>query len=171
MYSFRTIKYSLLGFFSWAVLSFSCTNVEKLDTSAIKENMGAYKIQKVTEAEIQSSLSRLGNGVAKVVYMADCKAREEAIDSLEANFELELNAVKPNSFKSAFEKESQILKALAYELNQGKSFDPTPQKLTEEVYGYYFSFKEHDECLSEKEEPLIWRMQVSKTKLIQALSK
>lgn len=115
------------------LVAISCTsNVEKLDTAAVKAKMGEYKIRKVSETDIMASLNKLGTRSLKALQSKGCQ-----LDSLEPETARYLKLVS-FSEGSEFEKEAGVLEALQYSMENGQTVEPTPQKLNDTLYAYYF---------------------------------
>ncbi|WP_304237205.1 hypothetical protein [Jiulongibacter sediminis] len=134
----------------------SCnSNVEKIDTSAVKAKMGEYKIKKVSEADIMASLNKMGTKSVNTLQETGCQ-----IDSLEPEI---ARYLKPISFsdESQFEKEEGVLQALQYSVENGQTVEPTPQKLNDTLYAYYFLL----DCDSLK----AFKVEVSKGDLIRSM--
>ncbi|MGR3811143.1 hypothetical protein [Jiulongibacter sp. NS-SX5] len=138
------------------ILGISCTsNVEKIDTSAVKAKMGDYKIQKVTEAQIMGALNKAGSKVYQSLTK-DCDA-----NALELPNYVNLRRIEQGE-SSSIEKEEGIFQALDYSLGNGELIDPTPQKLNDTLYAYYFTVN----CDSVK----AYKVQVSKRELIRSMA-
>lgn len=134
----------------------SCTsNVEKLDTAAVKAKMGEYKIKKVSEADIMTSLNKLGTQTVNALQNKGCQ-----IDSLQPETARYLKRIS-FTVNSQLEKEQGILQALQYSIENNQTVEPTPQKLNDTLYAYYFLLN----CDSLK----AFKVQVSKGDLIRSM--
>ncbi len=102
-----------------------------------------------------ASLNKMGTKSVNTLQETGCQ-----IDSLEPEI---ARYLKPISFsdESQFEKEEGVLQALQYSVENGQTVEPTPQKLNDTLYAYYFLL----DCDSLK----AFKVEVSKGDLIRSM--
>ena len=146
----------------WA---FGCSNVERLDTTAVKEVMESHEIKKITEADIMAALDRMGLKVASAIDSVDCASRNSFAGSLADSGSFVLEKVKAEGYSSEFPKDQQMVEALAFEVEQGKAVNPTPQKLNERLFSFYFTAG----CASDPSGLELWKMTIDRPAIIQSM--
>lgn len=150
--NFNAVK---LTIFCSIVFLTSCNNMERLDTTNLKEQVEAHKIKKIAESDILLFLNKKGNEISKQLK---CE------DSLKTSEGYQLESLDPFTFKTEFEKEKQVLEALQYTSENMKDFQAIPQKLTETDYAFYFVTP----C-GENSKPVIFRALFKKSDLIKMM--
>ncbi|UBM57371.1 hypothetical protein LAG90_11130 [Marinilongibacter aquaticus] len=146
-------------------VAFSCSHVERVDTTGVKAKMGEYKIKRVSESDIVERMTSLSNALYAAKIMSDCAEGQTIVDSLSELPELTLEKLDPSNYTATNEKEEEVLEALEYALQQNEPVEPTPQKLNEEAYAYYFTISDSP-CDSLANEG-VWKLTVNKAQLIQ----
>lgn len=160
----KLIKYVLVCVFFQLL---SCGNMERLDTSQLKEEMKTHKIKKVSEAEILSTLNENGTRVAKLLNISDCDLQKSRLDSLVSVPNFKIEAIEPESYRATTDLEKQLMEALQFSLEGKTKFEPTPQKLSDSEYAFYFS-NEPFNC-PESNKPF-WKITYQKDRLIQSMN-
>jgi hypothetical protein len=133
----------------------SCNNMERLDTTNLKEQVEAHKIKRIAESDVLLFLNKKGTEIAKKL---------KCTDSLEIHKGYQLNPINPLTFKTKFEKEKQILEALQFASEDAANFQAIPQRLTETDYAFYFV-----SLCGEDNTPIIFRALFKKSELIRMM--
>jgi hypothetical protein len=119
----------IIGLF---LTQFSCSNVERLDTTEVKEEMEGYKIKRISPAQIMEQVEILGSGIAVTLTKDFEKQMKEAsqarteeicqlknmqvIDSVSKKYNLKVRLLgQPDigSNNSLYLKEKEVLEAYA----------------------------------------------------------
>lgn len=119
----------ILGLF---LTQFGCSNVERLDTTEVKEEMEGYKIKRISPARIMEQVEILGSGIAVTLTKDFEKQMKEAsqarieeicqlknmqvIDSVSKKYNLKIRLLgQPDigSNNSLYSKEKEVLEAYA----------------------------------------------------------
>lgn len=119
----------IIGLF---LTQFNCSNVERLDTTEVKEEMEGYKIKRISPAQIMEQVEILGSGIAGTLTKDFEKQMKEAsqarteeicqlknmqvIDSVSKKYNLKVRLLgQPDigSNNSLYPKEKEVLEAYA----------------------------------------------------------
>jgi hypothetical protein len=131
----------------------------------VKEVMESHEIKKITEADIMSALDRMGLKVASEIDSVNCDARDSYARSMADSGKFTLEKVNAEGYASEFPKDRQMVEALAYEVEQGKAVNPTPQKLNDRLFAFYFTA----DCASEKSGLELWKLTIDRPTIIQSM--
>jgi hypothetical protein len=125
------------------LVNFSCSNIEKLDTGAVKKKMNNYKIKKILEVDIIKQTETLGdNLVAKINNAApqeNC-IPEIGADSLSKIYFLSLENIEELKTKSTG-KLAELLDAYQYALNNQQDISNNIQKINDTSFLFTFKLK------------------------------
>lgn len=95
----------------------------------------------------------------------NCSERNLFADSLKQSAKIRLEGIDPAGYTSVIAKDQQMVEAFSFELQNGRSVDPTPQKLNDSLYAFYF-----DMICAEKDSTLeLWKVVIDKASLIQGM--
>lgn len=168
----------------------SCSNVERVDTKAMKKHMSDYKIKKIKQEDIVLQVEKLGSEFSLEIIdslkteIVDKKkpCRDILIDKqkeFSANNFGEFSLVslaEMQSNMSYLPKEKQVLEAYQYSFEKNERFDSNIQAISDTTYLYTFpipkSSKIAKNCfLNDKTEYAVLAIKMSKNKIIQSLYK
>ncbi len=144
---------------------FGCSNVERLDTTAVKEVMESHEIKKITEADIMTALDKKGLQLAAKVDSVACGTRRAYVKSLTETEKFGLEEVNPKAYTSVFDKDQQMVEALLYELENQHAVAPTPQKLNDSLFAFYFTTL----CVGKDTLTELWKLTIDRSTLIQGM--
>jgi hypothetical protein len=144
----------------------ACTNVDRLDTAAVKSAIESHKIKKITEAELMTALTAMGDEVVEELEGIPCGARRSYADSVGKPDGFTISQIDAESYSGNVEKDRLMVEALWFELSSGKAIGPTPQKLNDSLFAYYFTTPCNDEIAPVQ----LWKLMVGRAALIQGMN-
>lgn len=125
----------------------NCTNVEKVDTTSVKEHLGDYKIKKISPEEIIAQAEKSG-GDSKVIIEKQLND-EDLVKRSACDFGLfpvadSLNTLSPGSVKMVrieelkggifHPKEKEVLEAYQYSFEKDEASGTNIQQLNDTLY-------------------------------------
>lgn len=174
--------------FFCALNMFSCSNVERLDTKAMKKYMSDYKIKKIKQEDIMAQVEKLGESVSQPVLESlkkdinndknNCQtAFVNAQKLVEKQVKGNLNIISlddVNKDKNYLPKEQQVLEAYQYSFEKNTQFEKNIQILNDTSYLFTLpipkSSKISKTCFqSDPNEYGVLSIKMSKNKVIQSL--
>lgn len=167
----------LAGFMTTA-----CGNVERLDTSQVKEMVKNDKIRKVSEADITTKVNELGATLAdsltnELAKTENCNWETNALlNQLKKEYGLEIRllGMPDTQNKTLLPKEAEILQAYAYNAENKLSIGSNVQKIDDARILYTTSIKKEsgiaEKCFSDNTYYFaIWSIVFSKSEVIKRL--
>lgn len=128
------------------ILVVGCTNVERVDTTAVKEHMGDYKIKKISPAEIMEQAEKFGSSVEPLLAnQFNAPASGSTCDFQNSPLADSLNALSPGSVrlirkddlkntKNFLPKEVEVLEAYGYSFEKKLKLETNIQQLNDTLY-------------------------------------
>ncbi len=138
------------------IFTASCNNIERLDTSKIKEKVEASKIKRITPAQLNSQVERWGEGMSKAFTTAlekeainasktrleeICKLKNiKLIDSLSAVYRVKIRLLgMPDSTnQKLYAKEKQVLEAYIYNAENKLPMEKNVQRIGDSLFVYTY---------------------------------
>ncbi|GAB3504650.1 hypothetical protein [Emticicia fontis] len=171
---------------------FGCSNVERLDTTEVKQEMEDYKIKRVSPAQIMEQVEILGSEIAVTLtndfekQMKDVsQARTEeicalknmrVIDSLEKKYNLKIRLLgQPDigSNNSLYPKEKEVLEAYADNAMRKQALGNNIQEIDEAIFVYTAPIGADKGvgklCFSDDSGFAIWSIVLNKSEVIKSI--
>lgn len=171
---------------------FGCTNVERLDTTEVKEEMDGYKIKRLSPARIMEQVEILGSRIAltltkdfeKQMKNVSQERSEEicalknmqVIDSLSKKYDLKIRLLgQPDigSNNSLYPKEKEVLEAYADNAMRKLPMSNNIQSLDESTFVYTAPIGADKGvgklCFSDDSGFAIWSIILKKSAVIQSI--
>lgn len=126
-----------LGILIVSVAFMACGNVHRVDTAAVKQKMGDYKIKKVNEEEIQNQVNLLGSNYAKAI--AQTNVCDSTLTIKEANIVTLLNNEELSKGINLSGKAKETMEALSYGVSHGEDIGLNTQRINDTTYMFSFS--------------------------------
>jgi len=173
-----------------AILLYGCgTNERVKNTGALSSEIKSTKIKRITDAELTSALHAAGQKIAAEATrsLENDPALEEGCDlpgkfstigqiKLRTGAEIGLLLAKDTSDSRLFAKETDLLKAYAYQARAGAALEDNLQKINDTLTVYYAPvdpgsvlFKKCGEAAGSPF--VLWRVALDRKKVIQSLDK
>jgi hypothetical protein len=181
------IKGFALLFFS-ALNMFSCSNVERVDTKAMKKYMSDYKIKKIKQEDIMAQVEKLGESVSQPVLetlIKDIKNDEKNCETAFLNAQkLVQTQIKGNlkivslddvtKENNYLPKEQQVLEAYQYSFEKNTQFEKNIQIINDTSYLFTLPIPKSSKIAKTcfQSDPLeygVLSIKMSKNKVIQSL--
>ncbi len=125
------------------LLSFAlvaCTQVDRVNTTAVKDQMNNYKIRKIKPSDFLAQAKIEGEKLKNSIDSSACNLN--LIDSLAQNEQIEIKIYHLNSLPPiADTKLSEIMEAYRYAAQQGQEIPDNYQALADDKYNYCFKPK------------------------------
>ncbi len=174
------------------IITISCSNLERLDTSQIKEEMDGYKIKRVTPTQITYQVEKMGLEISKVLTLdfekqmkSMSKARGEeicqlknmsVIDSLSKTYGLTIRLLgQPDigSNNSLYAKEKEVLEAYADNVSKKLSLSDNIQKIGDSLFVYTSPIPANKGvgklCFSDDSGFAIWSIIMKKSEVVKSI--
>ena len=115
----------------------ACGNVQRVDTAAVKQKMGDYKIKKINQEEIQNQVNLLGSSYAKAI--AQTNVCDSTLAIKEANTVRLLNNEELSKGLNLTGKAKETMEALSYGVTHGEDIVLNTQRINDTTYMFSFS--------------------------------
>lgn len=179
----------IIGLF---LTQFGCSNVERLDTTEVKEEMDGYKIKRVSPAQIMEQVETLGSQIALTLtrdfekQMKDvsqerteeiCQLNNmQVIDSLSKKYNLKIRLLgQPDigSNNSLYAKEKEVLEAYADNAMRKLPLSNNIQTINESLFVYTAPIGANKGvgklCFSDDSGFAIWSIILPKSEVIKSI--
>lgn len=153
-----------MDFFKLALISivffnFSCNNIERLDTSKIKEKIEASKIKRITPVQLNMQVERWGSGMSKALTSVIEKEAQTAsktrleelcqlkniklIDSLSDAYKVKIRllGMPDSNNQSLYVKEKEVLDAYIYNAENKLPMESNIQRIGDSLFVYTYPIK------------------------------
>jgi hypothetical protein len=178
--------------FSIILVNMSCSNMERLDTSLIKDEMEGYKIKRVSPTQITYQVETLGSEISQALtkdferqMKGISKARGEEIcqlkdmtliDSLSKTYGLKIRLLgQPDigSNNNLYAKEKEVLEAYADNASKKLSLDDNIQKIGDSLFVYTSPIPANKGvgklCFSDDSGFAIWSIIMRKSEVVKSI--
>ena len=178
--------------FSIILVNMSCSNMERLDTSLIKDEMEGYKIKRVSPTQITYQVETLGSEISQALtkdferqMKGISKARGEEIcqlkdmtliDSLSKTYGLKIRLLgQPyiGSNNNLYAKEKEVLEAYADNASKKLSLDDNIQKIGDSLFVYTSPIPANKGvgklCFSDDSGFAIWSIIMRKSEVVKSI--
>ena len=178
--------------FSIILVNMSCSNMERLDTSLIKDEMEGYKIKRVSPTQITYQVETLGSEISQALtkdferqMKGISKARGEEIcqlkdmtliDSLSKTYGLKIRLLgQPDigSNNNLYIKEKEVLEAYADNASKKLSLDDNIQKIGDSLFVYTSPIPANKGvgklCFSDDSGFAIWSIIMKKSEVVKSI--
>ena len=182
-------KIWIIGIF---LTQFGCSNVERLDTTEVKEEMEGYKIKRVSAARIMEQVEILGSSIAVTLtkdfekQMKDgsqtrteeiCQLKNmQVIDSLSQKYNLKVRLLgQPDigSNNSLYPKEKEVLEAYADNAMRKLPLSNNIQSIADSLFVYTAPIGADKGvgklCFSDDSGFAIWSIVLKKSEVIKSI--
>ena len=145
----------------------ACTNIERVDTAKVKELVANSEIKRVTPADLNATVNRLGkqltDSLNKQVAFSCNLSDSPLVKTLtqENNYKIRLLGAKDTTATNLYSKELDVLFAYAYNAKQGLSTESNIQKMGDSllIYSAPANAKIAERCFNDPENKLaVWSL-------------
>ena len=174
------------------IFNMSCSNMERLDTTQIKDEMEGYKIKRVSPTQITYQVETLGSeisqaltqdfekqmkGISKARGEEICQLKDMSlIDSLSKTYGLKIRLLgQPDigSNNSLYVKEKEVLEAYADNVSKNLSLGDNIQKIGDSLFVYTSPIPTNKGvgklCFSDDSGFAIWSIIIKKSEVIKSI--
>lgn len=123
------------------IVLFSCGKVKQIDTTEMKEVMRNSKVKRVTEKDLLSKVTEIGEGLSAKLngdYRVECQSTYE-IDGSKVEL-YTAGLLDPSQFKEGLK--GQLLEAYKFGIENKQKLGANVQLLDDTTYAYSFAFSE-----------------------------
>lgn len=163
----KTNQLGWLLIIGYCSLITACTNIERVDTAQVKELVENGEIKRVTPADLNATVNRLGKQLAdslnKQAEVACNLSDSPLVKSLteENNYKIRLLGAKDTTATNLYSKELDVLFAYAYNAKEGLSIESNIQKMGDSllIYSAPANAKIAERCFNDSENKLaVWSL-------------
>ena len=174
------------------IVNMSCSKVERLDTTQIKDEMEGYKIKRISLTQITYQVETLGskisqaltkdfekqmNGISKAHGEEICQLKDMSlIDSLSKTYNLKIRLLgQPDigSNNSLYAKEKEVLEAYADNASKKLSLSDNIQKIGDSLFVYTSPIPANKGvgklCFSDDSGFAIWSIVMRKSEVVKSI--
>lgn len=174
------------------LINLSCSNMERLDTTQIKDEMEGYKIKRVSPTQITYQVETLGSeisqaltkdfekqmkGISKARGEEICQLKDiSLIDSLSKAYGLKIRLLgQPDigSNNSLYVKEKEVLEAYADNASKKLSMSDNIQKIGDSLFVYTSPIPANKGvgklCFSDDSGFAIWSIIIKKSEVVKSI--
>ncbi|WP_394990922.1 hypothetical protein [Emticicia sp.] len=174
------------------LINMSCSNMERLDTTQIKDEMEGYKIKRVSPTQITYQVETLGSeisqaltkdfekqmkGISKARGEEICQLKDiSLIDSLSKAYGLKIRLLgQPDigSNNSLYVKEKEVLEAYADNASKKLSMSDNIQKIGDSLFVYTSPIPANKGvgklCFSDDSGFAIWSIIIKKSEVVKSI--
>lgn len=164
---FKASKLHWLLFIVNCLLITACTNIERVDTTKVKELVENGEIKRVTPADLNATVNRLGkqltDSLNKQVEVSCNLSDNPFVKSLveENNYKIRLLGAKDTTATNLYSKELDVLFAYAYNAKEGLSIESNIQKMGDSllIYSAPANAQIAERCFNDSENKLaVWSL-------------
>lgn len=125
-----------------SLLTAACTNIERVDTTQVKELVENGEIRRITPADLNATVNRLGkqltDSLNKQIEFSCNLSDSPLVQTLtkENNYKIRLLGAKDTTATNLYSKELDVLFAYAYNAKQGLTTESNIQKMGDSLFIY-----------------------------------
>lgn len=162
----------------------NCTNIERVDTTQVKELVNNGEIKRITPTEITNTTNRLGKLLADSLDKTFLSQKSIQCD-IDANdfvknfnneygIKIRLLGLRDTTSKVLFSKELEVIQAYAYNAAKGLTIEPNVQKMGDSLLIYTTATSKKlrfaKQCLGDTEGGLsVWSLVFPKAQIIKRI--
>ncbi len=163
----KTNKFGCLLLVGYCSLITACTNIERVDTTQVKELVENGEIRRITPADLNATVNRLGkqltDSLNKQVEFSCNLSDSPLVNTLtkENNYKIRLLGAKDTTSTALYSKELDVLFAYAYNAKQGFTTESNIQKMGDSlcIYSAPANAKIAERCFNDSQNKLaVWSL-------------